>query len=287
MNVVYQLGIPNDNADKCEPVLINALKYVIDIQCNASYTIALCSGLNATIIIIRYWSKSASTKVSIPQDIINLIIQYIMMNLVLSVGYSSNGGHGHGDSGFYDITTFTEIEALRHKHIQKIRVGADQSYFLDFDGVVWVCGENDEGQLGLGHYESPVRRISCIDYFIDNDIRIKEIVPGASFVIMIDGNNGVWAFGDNSYGQICDRLRNHIYEPKELIMFRDCIVEEIKSGGYHIYVKCKGDKHYLWGENEIITYGKIIVNARVVGFGSNENQRCPSGCGNTKLIVQL
>ena len=37
----------------------------------------------------------------------------------------------------------------------KVRVGYDESYFLDSEGSVWVCGENYSGQSGLGHAESP------------------------------------------------------------------------------------------------------------------------------------
>ena len=38
-------------------------------------------------------------------------------------------------------------------------------------------------------------------------------------------------------------------------MSRNMNVQEIKFGGSHVYVRCEGDKHYLWGSNG---YGECL-----------------------------
>ena len=233
-NTEYQLGIGNNDDDESVPILIDGLKDVIDIQCNSSYSIALCSNSRIIFIIVSYWTKMASSKMMIPRDIINVIIKYYNVNRVLSTGWSRLGGHG----GSEYVETWTEIKQLKHKTITKIRIGRGHSYFLDLEGIVWVSGRNDKGQLGLGHYQWAVKKITSIHYFVEKNIKIKEIECGSDHVIMLDRDNCVWAFGQN------------VNQPKEIIMFRDCTVEEIKSGLNHVYVKCNGDKHYFWGNNK-------------------------------------
>ena len=75
----------------------------------------------------------------------------------------------------------------------------------------------------------------------------------------MDFNGAIWMFGDNSAGQIGGEFDENVNEPKEIIMFRG-IVEEIKAGDNHVYVKCNGGKHYFWGNNE---YGQCMVDSKV------------------------
>ena len=74
---------------------------------------------------------------------------------------------------------------------------------------------------------------------------------GFAHVIMMDHDNHIWSFGGNSDGQCGDGTKEHINEPKELIMFRDCEVNEIKCSRNHSYLRCDKNKHYLWGSNKI------------------------------------
>ena len=76
---------------------------------------------------------------------------------------------------------------------------------------------------------------------------------------MKDFRGSVWMFGENSCGEIGDTLDENVNEPKEMIMFRG-IVEEIKTGNYHVYVKCNGGEHYFWGRND---YGQCMVESKM------------------------
>ena len=69
---------------------------------------------------------------------------------------------------------------------------------------------------------------------------------GMNHVIMVDINHRIWICGSN-YEQMGDALPENVNEPKEMIMFKDCIIDEIKSSSFHVYLKCKGDEHHLWG----------------------------------------
>ena len=78
----------------------------------------------------------------------------------------------------------TKINQLNceNMNITKVRVGCDHSYFLDSEGSVWVCGSNRKGQLGLGHAESPIKKITCINFFVKHNIKMKEIEYGKNIL---------------------------------------------------------------------------------------------------------
>ena len=108
---------------------------------------------------------------------------------------------------------------------------------------------------------------------------------------MIDFDNRVWSFGDNSWGQIGDGTGQNANKPKELIMFRDCIVEDIKCGQGHVYLKCNdgGNKHYLWGRNEynacISESSASFKSPQLLDLKDMDIKDIFLGDNNTKLIV--
>ena len=151
-----------------------------------------------------------------------------------------------------------EEPELRDISIVKVAVGAGFAFFLDLHGNVWGWGDNDYGQLGLGYtgnnhkdYDNTATKIKSVTYFVKNGIKIRDVECGSRHTVMVDYDGRVWIFGGNNWGQmggITDDIK--ITTPIEMVMLRDCQIEMIKIGASHNYVKCKGDKHYLWGSNE-------------------------------------
>ena len=243
-NDFHQLGI-GTKGHQYNPVLVESLstQHVIDIQASTSYTIALCSNSSdQTIKILHFWCRENA--ITMPEDIINIINAYNLLTKVLAIGFASGGGTGLSSK---IVSKWTEIDGLKDKNIVKIRVGDGHSVFLESNGTVWTCGYNYDGQCGLGHTES-VWKVSCVQYFVDNDIKIKEIECGWAFNIMMDYDGRIWMFGDNMYGQL-GIDGGSVAEPMEIEMFRDEEVEIMRCGLAHVYVRCKGGKHYLWGDN--------------------------------------
>ena len=80
-----------------------------------------------------------------------------------------------------------------------------------------------------------------------------------------------------------------VTEPRELIMFRDSIVEEIKCGQGHVYLRCDGNKHYLWGRNKcnacISGDANSIKSPELLDLKDIEIKDIFLGYSNTKLIV--
>ena len=132
--------------------------------------------------------------------------------------------------------------------------------------------------------------IQSIDFFVENDIKIKDIACGSYCSMVIDADGRVWAFGDNTYGQIGGGPEEVVFEPKELNMFGGVKAEIIKCGAQHCYVRCNGDKHYLWGDNEyneclVFDQGKIVQHARLIDIKGMSVRDVFLGSDNTKIIV--
>lgn len=69
-------------------------------------------------------------------------------NRVLTWGRNDRGQLGHGDTDRRDEPT--EVESLKNYEIVGGAVGRSHTLFLSSKGVVFACGDNKSGQLGIG-----------------------------------------------------------------------------------------------------------------------------------------
>ena len=117
--------------------------------------------------------------------------------------------------------------------------GSDQSLFLDSEGNVFSVGNNEDGELGLGHNTKqnelnkipnvpPIKMISCV---------------GAS-CYLIDFEGNLWTFGDNSCGQL-----GHGDETIMINTLTD--IQQISHGscGYHFLAKNTQNQIFVTGNN--------------------------------------
>ncbi|CAG2248693.1 Protein RCC2 homolog,Protein RCC2 [Mytilus edulis] len=70
---------------------------------------------------------------------------------------------------------------------------------LEEKGVVYSCGENKYGQLGLGHQSCNVYTPTKISF---NGPPIKKVAAGGDFSMMIDIRGNLYSFGCPEYGQL-------------------------------------------------------------------------------------
>ena len=128
-------------------------------------------------------------------------------------------------------------------------------------GNVWSCGKNaGYGILGVGHPdESQLNRELfayvayeplLIRYFMENEIRIVDIVCGNDFCMALDINGRIYTWGRNSLGccGICKFVAK-VYMPTLVEALSEYKVVEIKCGYHHSYCKTECGQHYVWGSN--------------------------------------
>lgn len=88
-------------------------------------------------------------------------------------------------------------------HTAVVRWEANNS---DLDGTVWSCGNQSDGRLGnglttAGDVTYPVKAIKVGGAPLTG---IRQVSAGPSHTLALDADGHVWAWGDNSYGQLGD-----------------------------------------------------------------------------------
>jgi alpha-tubulin suppressor-like RCC1 family protein len=118
---------------------------------------------------------------------------------VYAWGLRVSGALGDGSTSSH-VTTPQQISALSAKEIVAIASGYQFSLALEDDGTVWAWGRNVEGQLGDG---TTTQRTTPVQ--VPNLSGITAIAAGGYHALALQGDGGiVWAWGDNSEGQLGD-----------------------------------------------------------------------------------
>ena len=171
-----------------------------------------------------------------------------------------------------DISTPKIIPLLTN--IIAVQEGGSHTICLDINGNIFSCGDNEEGQLGIGDLNC-----RCTSTFKRIDIpRICQISSGVFFTICLSEDNELYAFGciDNLGLGIGDE-----YEGKVDIQYSGCTswslpskiaslkdVEFVECGGEHVFCKTLNNEIYCWGSNE---YGQLDI-------GNIDHQYTPILC---------
>jgi alpha-tubulin suppressor-like RCC1 family protein len=122
-----------------------------------------------------------------------------------SVWTCGDNSHGTlGDGTAVSSTLFQQVSGL-----QNIEHVCASDYFvlaLDNIGQVWFSGTYSYSLAGdpPSTVPSKIQTSSRVDL-----VNIIALAPGVSHVLALDANHNVWAWGDNSFGQIGDGSRNN------------------------------------------------------------------------------
>ncbi|OCT12115.1 hypothetical protein A8709_30140 [Paenibacillus pectinilyticus] len=155
-------------------------------------------------------------------------------------------------------------------HITQIAAGSSHAIALKDDGSVYTWGDNASGQLGsgLGFDGKPWNQIYPQQlYGLTKTVRVG---MGADFTFAIDPDNNVWAWGNNSYGQLGDKTVNNqtspiqtqvkqwlnppVLKPGEgTIVNKTPVVNALASGDSDSFV-LKNESLFTWGSN---TFGQL------------------------------
>lgn len=116
---------------------------------------------------------------------------------VLTWGRNESGQLGQGSTDRID--TPTVVSALEGLNVIDVACGKQHTLFVTEKGVVYSCGENKYGQLGLGHQSCNVYTPTKISF---NGPPIKKVAAGGDFSMMIDIRGNLYSFGCPEYGQL-------------------------------------------------------------------------------------
>lgn len=191
----------------------------------------------------------------------------------------SCGKNNFGQLGIqHNNSCLKKVHAIQlNKNFVFFCSGKEHSLFLDEFGCVYSVGSNVNGQLGTG---SMIPQYNTLQK-IANIPKIKLISCGYKHSLLVDYDNHLWCFGNNSFGQLGtgDTINQKI--PVEI---KNLSVKQIPGGGIgglHTFIKDIHGKIYTMGHNKhgqlgidtssqnILTPSKIIEKYNPI-WGNNE-----------------
>jgi hypothetical protein len=294
------LGLGHSNAIT-DPIIANDLcnKQIVDITSGYNFVIALsrsgqlyCWGSNS---YGQLGNGSQNPKYNYKPIVINCLNGIIAKRVscgyyhtivltdsgdVYSFGHNVYGECGNNGFNSYQLTPF-KINGFNGHKIIGISCGKHHSLALTESGHVFGWGQNTGGQLGIGsnNNQSIPTKIISID-----KIFINKISCGQSHSLLLSNDGHIYAFGDNSCGQIGNGNKTNQNIPIKIVKsvkFIDIVCDSQSNISMGL---SQNNYCYVWGDcdNEVIefprctgfktfhdsfaTYGKRKITYRPIYF---------------------
>ena len=156
-------------------------------------------------------------------------------------------GLGHFNNPQIDVTLIPNVPS----NIVHFVCGGHQSLFLDSEGNVFSVGNNEFGELGLGHNtnQNVLNKIPNIP-----PIKIISCVGASCYLIDFEGN--LWTFGYNTRRQLGHGDETNINAPKIISTLKD--IQQISYGscGEHFFAKNSQSNICHWEERLRTTWNR-------------------------------
>ncbi len=172
-------------------------------------------------------------------------------------------------------TIFTQI-TTNADNIKSVYCGENHTIILKNDGTLWGCGNNVNGQLGLGDTSNRAT-FTQITTNIDD---IKSVYCGYNCTFILKNDGTLWSCGTNSYGELGlgdTTSRNTFTKAINNVKSVDC--------GYGHTLILKND-NTLWGcgRNNYYQLGLGDANNRTT-FTQITNNVKSAYCGGSHTII--
>ncbi|MDR1767181.1 MAG: fibronectin type III domain-containing protein [Propionibacteriaceae bacterium] len=175
----------------------------------------------------------------------------------------------------------TPVRVASLTSVTSIAVGESAAYAVKSDGTVWAWGDNSSGQLGDGEsshqscWEAGSALVDCSTTPVKvaglSNVAAVAASTASAYAVKSDGT--VWAWGDNSSGQLGDGTFTKRSKPVQAAVTG---VASVSAGGSTAYALKSDGSLWAWGYNH---EGRL-------GDGVASHQRCGgSDCSPTPVRV--
>ena len=171
--------------------------------------------------------------------------------LVFAFGCNLFGRLGVGDTENRLVPTLLRGE-LENKSVLQVAAGDEHTIFVTADGMVFACGVNYKGQLGVGDTEN--RRVPTL---ITGQLQGKTAVyvaAGDNHTLCITADGSLFAWGDNVHGQLGVGGTDDRSVPTLVTGLQGKQVAHVAAGGYHTICTTADGSVFTWGN---CGYGKL------------------------------
>jgi alpha-tubulin suppressor-like RCC1 family protein len=169
------------------------------------------------------------------------------------------------------IDRLTPVQVVGLSDVTAIVAGGSHSLALRSDGTVWAWGVNDSGELGASTTQT-CNSIPCsmTPIQVSGLTGVIGIAAGVVHSLAWKADGTVWAWGNNSFGQLGDGTTTQRATPIEVPGLSG--VGSVAGGGLHTLAVKRDGTVLAWGANG---YGQLgdgtttdrHTPVRVVGLG--------------------
>lgn len=184
-----------------------------------------------------------------------------------------------GDNSYGQLGTptqmhvqFSPIQNSFLSSVVDIASGEYHSLALKDDGTVWSWGNNFYGQLGDGTYET---RLSPVKIQGLNNIVSIQAGSSSMHSLALDINGNVWAWGDNTYGQLGNSNVSDSNIPVKVLGLSN--VKQLAAGASHNIALSTDGSVWSWGNN---VHGQL-------GNGTTIDSFSPVKVSNLNVITDI
>ncbi len=168
-----------------------------------------------------------------------------------NVGQLGNGSHT-------DSSTPEPVAGLEGEHIRMVQSGSMHTCAVGTDGAVYCWGSNREGKLGNGTDQFESNRAVPVTGL---DLPVRWLAAGSNHTCAVDDNNGLWCWGDGSYGQIGLKPFAGSTTPIRLDALPGEVVD-LQAGWFHTCLLDSTGRVTCWGKNEDGQLGNAALISR-------------------------
>jgi alpha-tubulin suppressor-like RCC1 family protein len=172
-------------------------------------------------------------------------------------GQNVSGQLGTGSTSTTPLSQPTQATAL--PAVKAIAAGISHSLALDLDGQVWAWGQNTSGQVGMGSTGGTV----LIPTKVAGLPTIQRIAAGGNFSLALDVNGQVWAWGQNTSGQVGTGATS-TSAPIPVQVAGLPAIQAIAAGVSHVLALGVDGKVWAWGQNTSGQVGTGATSASVL-----------------------
>ena len=162
-------------------------------------------------------------------------------------GQNAAGQLGTGTTSSTPLPSPSRVNGL--PAIKALAAGIAHSVALDVNGDVWVWGQNANGQSGLGSTGGTV----LVPTKVPALSGIQAIAANGNYSIALREDGQLWAWGQNTSGQIGTRASSASVSSPTVIAGLPTI-RAIAAGVNHVLALDAGGKVWAWGQN---TFGQV------------------------------
>jgi alpha-tubulin suppressor-like RCC1 family protein len=172
---------------------------------------------------------------------------------VYGVGSNSWGSLGLGHNQY--VSEPQEILELRHKKICNFVNGEEFIVCQSSDHMIYSCGFNRYGQLGVGDVNEIYVKSMKIEINSNNDF-IKSMSCGNYHTLVLTRNNKVYGWGLNRTGQVGSRDTTcwAVNTPERVDFGGDYVIKSVYCFEVSSFALTSDGQVFSWGDNG----GKIL-----------------------------